>query len=305
MAEKIGQPGQSDVTFWAISALVAGGIAILSTWITAFIPAGIFGGLHASRLEGGTLNQLRAQVEQLNFEQFELLQATNRLRGQFSLSERKRADASQRLVALEVSIPLLLEVVPPDAGIDTFAITASVSDENGGSFEAEGGSVTFTQAPLFDDLESANDDGVNLQPAPDVLESTPIDEPEVDSESNLAPPPQNADLPEEIEQTDIISDVQTTTDPQPAEQIQYGIAVGHTVAQQDADALWADISGKVGALLIGLTPAISDPLQNGNFRVVVGPVSNYLEADMLCRRINRIGIECLPIQYGEQQLQNL
>ena len=319
------QTQQSDLTFWAVVALVTCGVAVLSTLSGAFIPVSVFGSLHTSRLEGGTLNQLRAQVEQLRGEQAEILNVTSQLRSQFSLSERNRNEVSQRVGALETSIPLLLEVVPPGAEIDPLSITASVNEDNGTSYDVEGGSVSISQSPLFDSANGAGPDGglLSQQPVPDVLDNllATTTQPDVAPEAMM----ENQDMetatgPMDTPLTDMIDAAAQDTSQMSASglgeveislssrtntpqgsatlsQTQFGIAVGAGVAQADADAQWQDISNKIGTLLIGLEPAISDPLQNGSYRIVLGPITNYSEAEMLCTRITQVGIECLPIQY--------
>lgn len=291
MAIKIGQFEPTDVSFWGVTTLIAAGIAVLSTSISAFVPDGVYGALHSNRLEGGTLNQLRAQVEQLNVSQRELLSTTNRLRSQFTLSERSRTLVNQRVGALEISIPQLLEVIPPGAEIDPLSITASINETDSESFETEGGSVTLSRSPLFEGAVPNGGVVDNIQPQilPNALEN-PNSEPmgEQTSLLQILPNPSSSELEETAGAVAILS--QTT----------YGIALGEAVSQGEADAMWSDISNKVGTLLIGLEPAISDPLQNNSFRIVMGPITNYSEAEMLCRRINVVGIECLPIQYESQ-----
>ncbi|HHB83230.1 MAG TPA: SPOR domain-containing protein [Devosia sp.] len=306
MTTKLGQPEQSDVTFWGISAVVATGIAILSTTLSAFVPAGLFGGLHANRLEGGTLNQLRAQVEQLSASQRELLSATTQLRSQFTLAERNRNQFNQRVSALEVSIPMLLEVVPPGAEIDPLSITASINDSDTVTFETEGGTVILNQTPLFEGANSSDHDTTPPEPQaiPDMLETSQTADDSVQSGDTVepAPPEESNQLVQGASELEVLSSASVSVG---LSQTEYGIALGPPVLQSEADALWDDISSKVGTLLIGLKPAISDPLQNNNFRVVLGPITNYSEAEMLCRRISVVGIECLPIQYSDSQTSSM
>lgn len=303
MTTKLGQPEQSDVTFWGVGTVVAVGFAILSTSLSAFVPAGLFGGLHANRLEGGTLNQLRAQVEQLNASQRELLSATNQLRSQFTLAERNRNQFNQRVGALEVSIPMLLEVVPPGVEIDPLSITASIDDSGTVTFETEGGIVTLNQTPLFEGATATDNQASDPTPQaiPDTLEG-PESTDETGQATQLTEPAEPDELVEGASVLDVLPSASASIG---LSQTQYGIALGPPVLQSEADALWDEISTKVGTLLIGLKPAISDPLQNNNFRVVLGPITNYSEAEMLCRRISVVGIECLPIQYADQQTSSL
>ena len=49
-------------------------VAIVGGYVSGLIPEGVFAGLHASRLDGANLNQLRGQVEQLQTQAAELRQ---------------------------------------------------------------------------------------------------------------------------------------------------------------------------------------------------------------------------------------
>ena len=297
-------PDQADLTFWGISAFIAVGVAVASSSISTFIPDGVFGGLHANRLQGGTLNQLRAQVEQLKSEQNILLRRANEMRAQFSLSERDRNAVNQRVGALEASIPMLLEIVPERMDIDRLSITASIGVAKNEEFIAEGGSVEISRTPMFGASVPL---GELMQPVPPPL-SPPNDETAINGDKPPSPEttsPNNAGGAQQIENEDMATNqavsnlpiVNTKWSETSVSQTLFGIAVGETVAIENADALWQEISKNIGALLIGLQPAVSDPLQNNNFRLVLGPINNYSEAETLCSRIERVGINCLPVQY--------
>ncbi len=302
-------PEQADLTFWGTSALVAMGIAVMSGSVAPLIPEGFLGGLQANRLQGGTLNQLRAQIEKLEREQDVLLRRANEMRARFSLSERDRNAVSQRVGALETSIPMLLEVVPPGAEIDRFSITASIGTGEEEEFDAEGGSVAVSRKPMFGAPVPL---GELMQPVPPPLFTSGSDAEQTrDGMQQNGEVANRQDDPEATEEyTQNTATAGTTagipviaTQPSDASisQTTFAIAIGQTVTIENADVLWQDISSKVGALLIGLEPAISDPLQNENFRLVAGPIRNYSQAEMLCSRIERVGIDCLPVQYGEDE----
>jgi hypothetical protein len=115
--------------------------------ISALIPADVLGALHASRLEGGTMNQLRAQVAEIRSESDRLRRENNLLLQRFLLAEEARGEVARRVGALEISLPRLTERIPERAPIDD-AVTASVIDAKALNFEAEGGSVSVTHKPL-------------------------------------------------------------------------------------------------------------------------------------------------------------
>ena len=49
------------MTFWGVFALVMWTAAVIGANLSALIPDGLLGALHASRLEGGTLTQPLAE----------------------------------------------------------------------------------------------------------------------------------------------------------------------------------------------------------------------------------------------------
>jgi hypothetical protein len=139
---------QSDVTFWGIVVLVCGAIAVVSANVSAVIPDSFLAGLHMSRLSGGDLATLRAEVAALSTDAAKLRESNRQLAKRISLADSAHGDVTRRVGALEVSIPTLLEAVPPDAGIDRSVMTSSIEKKPGRSFDTEGGSVTVRKEPL-------------------------------------------------------------------------------------------------------------------------------------------------------------
>jgi hypothetical protein len=135
---------QTDVTFWGIAAICCGGLALLSITLSALIPPNVLSGLHASRLQGATLNQLRTQVAGLETALGELARENDTLLTRFSLAEQQNGDVAQRVGAIEVAIPNLIEENGGE-GIDTSAVTASIGPGNAVTTEVEGGAVTIEQ----------------------------------------------------------------------------------------------------------------------------------------------------------------
>lgn len=317
---------QSDVTRWGIAAIAFATIAVLGSTLSAVLPQSIWVGLHANRLEGGNLNQLRAEVTRLRDQQLVMRRQATQLRSRLIIAERGRSEVGQRVNALESSIPLLLEVVPPGAEIDRGLFTAAIGDAGDTSvtFEAEGGSVTLVRRPLFEEGPGAPNVAQALPPAlsspsgpdnsPDPDQSFISAETNADLEADLEAGSQLvASLPPALENGPVSASELTSlgiveasaelTVPGEGEpkltQTQFGIAIGGAVSLGEADALWQDLSNKLGTLLLGLEPAISDPLNNASFRIVAGPVPDYAQAELLCLRIARVGIECLPVQFQQ------
>ncbi len=164
LAKYVEQVRAGDVTFWGIFALVAWGVALLGGTMASFVPEGVLGGLHASRLDGANLNQLRGQMAALENEAAGLKQANAVLLQRITLNEQKSTDITQRVGALEVSVPRLVEAVNAGAGVDNGAVTASTGTGTT-SYDVDGGSVSFTTTPLAGAVPTT----VKQQPMPAAL----------------------------------------------------------------------------------------------------------------------------------------
>lgn len=137
-----------DVTLWGIVALCCWGAAVLLANISAVIPSSVFASLHASRMEGATVAQLRTQLATLSDESRRMRSENNLLVQRFDRAEAATREATQRIGALEISVPAALEGRGPTSpGIDTMP-TASIGEGRVVSFDAEGGSVSVVQKPL-------------------------------------------------------------------------------------------------------------------------------------------------------------
>lgn len=145
-----------DVTFWGVFALVAWAVAIVGGNVSGLIPEGILAGLHASRLDGANLNQLRGQVDQLQSQAAELRQENAVLLQRFMINEEQSGEVTRRVGALEVTMPKVIESINSGTGIDRSAVTASTKTGPTTSFDADGGTVTYSRTPLSDsDVPSA------------------------------------------------------------------------------------------------------------------------------------------------------
>ncbi|MDB5539554.1 MAG: hypothetical protein JWQ89_1281 [Devosia sp.] len=148
MAKAVDQFRQADVTMWGIAALGIWAVAILGANLSALVPASVFGALHSSRLEGTTLNQLRTQVSSLVEETARMKRENNQLLQRFTMNEEAAGAVTQRVGALEISVPKLIEEAQAkDPGVDAIA-TGSIEDGKTVTFETEGGTVAVQQRPL-------------------------------------------------------------------------------------------------------------------------------------------------------------
>src|SRR5688572_30116344 len=101
----------SDITFWGVFALVTWAVAVLGANVSAFIPNGVFGGLHASRLDGASFNQLRGQVADLETETAQLRQENAVLMQRLALNEQSGGEVTRRVGALELTVPQILDAL--------------------------------------------------------------------------------------------------------------------------------------------------------------------------------------------------
>jgi hypothetical protein len=147
LAKAADQFRSSDVTIWGVVALCCWTAAVALANVSALIPANAFGALHASRLEGGTVNQLREQVAAIRSESDRMRQENNLLLQRYAMTVEAQGEVTRRVGALEISLPRLAERVPEAAAIDN-SVTASISDGTAMNFAADGGSVSVTHKPL-------------------------------------------------------------------------------------------------------------------------------------------------------------
>jgi hypothetical protein len=162
------QVRSSDVTFWGVFALIAWATAMLGANVSSWLPAGLLGGLHASYLDGGSLNQLRGDLAALQQETAKLKQENSTLQQRFALTEQSTGSMTRRVGALEVTIPRLLEASAAATDVDRGAVTAST----GTPIMGNGGTVHYTTIPLPGEIAPASP--VDAQPMPQPLaEITP------------------------------------------------------------------------------------------------------------------------------------
>lgn len=252
MAKAADQFRPSDLTLWGLIALGCWSAAVLLANASGFVPAGVFAALHASRLEGATLAQLRTQVADLRLEADGLRRDAAQLVQRLDLAERARQDVTQRVGALEVTVPGLLERVPESVPIDR-SVTASIVDGKAVSFDAEGGSVRVEQKPL-----------VVIEPRTAAEDDTPV-APLADGSS-------------------------------------VGVAIGFPVPADEAEALWQEMLARVGTLLIGTWPVLTDTADSGRRQIIAGPLRSDSEATRLCSRLDKVGIPCEPAAFAGEAL---
>lgn len=252
MAKASEQFRQKDATLWGIVALVSFGIAVMGANVSAIVPSSILGGLHRTRIEGSSLEQLRLQVADLREQSIQLKRENGQLLTRFALEEQEGNEVLQRVGALEVSLPRLLETLPDSVPVDRSTITSSIGEDQALVYDAEGGSVAIRQRPM-----------PQAQPAP-------------------------AEQP--------LPELATTALAAPSD-AGFGVALGPSLAPEAVDSKWRDLSMKLGPLLFGLSPVVTDDTDGRGKRIIVGPLAEMSQASALCARVERISISCSPVPF--------
>ncbi|HUV32944.1 MAG TPA: hypothetical protein VMW31_05175 [Devosiaceae bacterium] len=252
---------QKDLMRWGSCAIAGFAAAVLSANVAAFLPEQWLTGLHATRIEGGTLPLLRAEVATLRGDLGRAERANAVLSTRLTLIEDNRVNVARRVGALEASIPMLLEALPYDAEIDFNLLTAGIGNAEEGP--AEGGSVSVRMTPLFDAEPTPG--------APAAFDAQPL------------PDPVAAGAGAEVFEPEAGA---------------FGLALGAALRPEVAWRTWRDIGGTVGGLLIGLNPLLApDDNGDGAVRLLAGPVASYAEATSLCAAISAREVACQPAPF--------
>jgi hypothetical protein len=77
----------------------------------------------------------------------------------------------------------------------------------------------------------------------------------------------------------------------------FGIALGPPIDADEGEMAWQSMNTKVGALLLGLGPLLSDVEGSAGKRLVVGPIASEADARQLCGRMAKIGIACSSVPF--------
>ena len=139
----------ADVTKWGITALVVWGVAVMSASLSGLVPQGVFAAMHASRVEGATMNQLRAQVAALQDDSARKKRDDNELLQRFNMNEDSTTSITKRVGALEVSLPKLVEQQLSSIQGAALDPTKTGSIDKPITFEVDGGTVEVRQQPLI------------------------------------------------------------------------------------------------------------------------------------------------------------
>lgn len=251
-----------DVTLWGMITLGIWAVAVLGANVSAIVPQEAFAALRASRLDGGTLVQLREQVATLEAEASRMRRENNQLLQRFAMNEEAAGAVTRRVGALEVSIPELIEdqrVARAPAPVADPTVTGSVGAGKVLSFEVPGGSVAVQQKPM-----------------------SPTGEP------RFTVVPLQADMPADIPRA------VPEMSPSPLT----GVALGFAIDEANAEASWQELLARAGSALDGLSPLLSLPDRSGARRIVAGPATDQAAALALCAQLDALGTPCEPVPFA-------
>jgi hypothetical protein len=203
------------------------------------------------------MEQLQLQVARLETESQRLSQEGARLQTLVSMTETGQNVVSRRVGALEATVPKLSEAVAPGTKVDTTIRTAGIGTPEAESFEAEGGTISISQRPMTGLEGKLN--VTNAQPLPA--------------------------MPAPVEATPEV-------DPRV-----FGLALGPSVTDTNAKATWDDLSLKMGALMMGLSPLVAGADDAPSKRLIVGPIPDMIQAADMCRRMEKVSVSCSPVPF--------
>lgn len=137
-----------EIATWGIIALSAWALAVLAANLGSLVPPSVYSALHASRADGGTVNQLRASVQTLETEAGRLRVQNTQLSQRLAMSEDSAQELLKRVAAVEGSLPRIVEIQSRLSNNIDGTLTGAVDGANVETFEAEGGSVAIQKVPM-------------------------------------------------------------------------------------------------------------------------------------------------------------
>jgi len=138
----------AEIATWGIIALGCWALAVLAANLGSLVPPAVYSALHASRADGGTVNQLRATVQTLETEAGRMRVQNTQLSQRLAMSEDNAQELLKRVAAVEGSLPRIVEAQSRLSGNIDGTLTGSVDGEGVETFEADGGSVSVQTVPM-------------------------------------------------------------------------------------------------------------------------------------------------------------
>ncbi|TDQ66278.1 hypothetical protein ATL17_0270 [Maritalea mobilis] len=283
---------QSDMRLWGLVAIASLTTMLVFSSASLLLPQGWSNMLKETPNNLGTIAQVQSELRAMRIEFAAMKRESNVADSRLTLGEESNSFVSKRVRALEASIPILLEALPPGAQLDKSLITASINEANGEEIIRVDDDLKVARSYLFETLPLAESAPPELQQElPEIVAN--IDGNEVPTEiTNMAA------LPEIDAAAGAQTDPMTTAsvnamDALPSAETIYGVILGPRIEKNKAELNWLNIKANVGTLLLGLEPKMIPVVnESDKIQLVVGPLEEENDALRLCKEIIRQGYVC-------------
>lgn len=286
-----------DLSFWALAALGCWVLAIVGGNLGGLVPPDVYAFLHSSRLNSGSVAQIKVDVSALQLESARLKRENTELQQRLARSEDSVTALTQRVGTVETSLPRITEALASGdtSGLDStvtgaIAATPTTNADGSISFDTEGGSVTVRQSPLE----------LPATVAPEAATTMPA-EPSTAVHVDLS-------LPEPL--TDDLSPMPLETAPastasEAAAKAPLGVALGIPVDAEAVPGIWAELKSRTGAVLDRLSLVTTASAEKGKRTLIVGPVANEAAAASLCKVLSETVTNCTATDFVGEPVKNV
>ncbi|MCF4098320.1 hypothetical protein [Maritalea mediterranea] len=305
--QELNQFKQSDMRLWGLVAIAALTTMLVFSSISLLLPKNWNHVLKETPDNMGTLAQVQSELRAMKLEFAALQRESNVADSRLTLGEESNSFVSKRVRALEASMPILLEALPPGAQLDKSLITASINEANGEEIIRLDDDIKVARSYLFENLPLAQSTPPDFQQdLPEIVAS--IDGNQIPTEvtqgDNMSEPPSNVASGQDTDpQTTASIDSMAAL---PAADISYGVVLGPKIEKNKAQLNWLNIKSNVGTLLLGLEPKMIPVVnESEKIQLVVGPLQEESEATRLCKEIIRQGYVCEAAGYDGIPLEDL
>lgn len=294
MAEQeLNQFKQSDMRLWGFVAVAALTTMLVFSSVGLLLPKGWNNMLKETPNNLGTLAQVQSELRAMRMEFAAIKRESNVADSRLNLGEESNSFVSRRVRALEASIPILLEALPPGAQLDKSLITSSINQANGEEIIRLDQDLKISRSYLFENLPLAERAPPEMQQdLPEIVAS--IDGTDVPTQvtqdwSEVAPSEMQGAEAIDPQTTASVNAMETL----PSVDITYGVILGPKIEKNKAQLNWLNIKANVGTLLLGLEPKMIPVVnESEKIQLVVGPLEEETDATQLCREIIRQGYVC-------------
>ncbi|AVX04677.1 hypothetical protein MXMO3_02157 [Maritalea myrionectae] len=289
--QELNQFKQSDMRLWGVVAVTALTTMLVFSSAGLLLPKGWNNILKETPNNLGTLAQVQSELRAMRMEFAAIKRESNVADSRLNLGEESNSFVSKRVRALEASIPILLEALPPGAQVDKNLITASINQANGEEIIRFDDDLKVSRSYLFENLPLAE------RAPPEMQQDLPEIVASIDGNAVPTEVMQDAGDGAENQTLDAV-DPQTTASIDamaalPETDLTYGVILGPKIDKNKAQLNWLNIKSNVGTLLLGLEPKMIPVVnESEKIQLVVGPLDAKTDATQLCREIIRQGYVC-------------